>query len=284
MVSSVRSILVWLITWIVLVSSNQVIPNARAQPYIEKNDIPDGVVLRLEKFLSFEGQALPFHIQGWRWHLLSLQRDSIRLSELARKLGPSMNGNEETSSLKKAVDHVLFNFKALQRIENQTFFPWMREKLTNKKLVGDAEGAFSIVLDSLDKERQKVSEIASMIKNEIEMVQSNGVGKIVDLSKEMAFVTKSIQEKQDRFIVPALSKVVSSREQKAFNNKVLRKLGLLESRIHLVGMHDAVYDNRFGNEVEKQNFEAEIPGVAKMMLERWRRTLYQPQVGMLDEF
>jgi hypothetical protein len=267
------------------VSSNHiVIPNARAQPFAEKSDIPESAVMQLEKFLSFEDQTLPFHIQGWRWHLLSLQRDSARLSEFAVKMGSSFNGKDRSTSLKKAVEHVLFNFKALQRIENQTFFPWMREKLMNKKLVGDVAGAFSVVLDSLDEERQKVSEIASMIRNEVELVENNGVGKLVDLSKEMAHITKSIQEKQDRFIVPALSKVVSSREQKAFNNKVLRKLGLLESRIHLVGMHDAVHDKRFGNDVEKQNFEAEIPSVAKMMINRWRRTLYQPQAGMLDEF
>jgi hypothetical protein len=49
-------------------------------------------------------------------------------------------------------------------------------------------------------------------------------------------------------------------------------------------MHDAVYDKRFGNDAEKRNFESEIPSVAKLMINRWRRTLYQPQAGMLDEF
>jgi hypothetical protein len=68
--------------------------------------------------------------------------------------------------------------------------------------------------------------------------------------------------------------------QKSFNSKVLRQLGLLESRLHLVGMHDAVWES--GIEVEKMKFEEEIPFVARMMIERWRQSLYIPKAGALD--
>ena len=64
-------------------------------------------------------------------------------------------------------------------------------------------------------------------------------------------------------------------EQKSFNNKVLFNLGVLESRVHLVGMHDAVLESE--SEVEKEKFQKEIPYVARMMIERWRKSLYAPK-------
>ena len=60
----------------------------------------------------------------------------------------------------------------------------------------------------------------------------------------------------------------------------MRNLGLLESRTHLVGMRDAVWES--GAEEEKRSFEAEIPYVARVMIERWRRSLYEPAAGALD--
>ena len=54
----------------------------------------------------------------------------------------------------------------------------------------------------------------------------------------------------------------------------------MESRLHLVGMHDAVWES--GVEEEKSKFENEIPYVARMMIERWRQNLYLPKAGALD--
>ena len=85
---------------------------------------------------------------------------------------------------------------------------------------------------------------------------------------------------QDTLLVPAISKVVSPKTQKSFNNKVLLKLGVLESRVHLVGMHDAVVESGIAD--EKRNFDTEIPYVARMMIERWRHSLYLPKAGALD--
>ena len=84
---------------------------------------------------------------------------------------------------------------------------------------------------------------------------------------------------QEDFIVPAVSRMVSSKVQNSFNNKVLLNLGLLESRVHLVGMHDAVWES--GIEEERRKFEKEIPYVARVMIERWRRSLYDPKASAL---
>ena len=85
---------------------------------------------------------------------------------------------------------------------------------------------------------------------------------------------------QEAFIVPAISRVIPSKVQKSFNSKVLLSLGLLESRLHLVGMRDAVLES--GIEAEKIKFEEEIPYLARMMIEKWRQSLYIPKAGALD--
>lgn len=85
---------------------------------------------------------------------------------------------------------------------------------------------------------------------------------------------------QETLLVPAISVVVPSKSQKSFNNRVLLKLGVLESRVHLVGMHDAVWES--GIESEKAAFQVEIPYVARIMIERWRKSLYNPKAGVLD--
>ena len=85
---------------------------------------------------------------------------------------------------------------------------------------------------------------------------------------------------QETLIVPSVARLVPSGVQKSFNSRVLLNLGLLESRVHLVGMHDAVWESEI--ESEKKQFEKEIPYVAQMMIERWRKSLYIPKAGALD--
>lgn len=283
MIQSLRSIF-WGIVWIAVISSTSSTQNVVIQVLGEKiGTIPDKAIREIENFLQNCSGESTFHIQGWRWHWLSLLRDSVRLNELTRRIGPDYNQDSDALCIRKAVEHVIFNYKALERIENQAFFPWLQNKFSNKNLVGNATEAFYIIINEIDREKQVINQIASNMKTELHQLEHNGVEKLTLLSSELTTLTRSIKEKQDRYIVPALSKIVPSKEQRSFNTKVLRTLGLLESRIHLVGMHDAVYDVRFGNEQEILAFESEIPVVAKKLIGRWKRTLYQPQAGALDE-
>jgi hypothetical protein len=85
---------------------------------------------------------------------------------------------------------------------------------------------------------------------------------------------------EDTFLVPAVGAIVPVREQKSFNNKVLRRLGLLDSRLHLVGMYEAVWED--DNSKEKELFQQAIPGVSRSMIPRWKRKLYQPKTYMME--
>ena len=102
-----------------------------------------------------------FHVQGWRWHTLSLARDLRRLGNLASRLMQDPTNNPEDKTLDKAVYHVIdFNMKALHRIENDLFFPWLREKLTSVDDPTLAE-SFEVVLDDVIKKQQVVSQLSS---------------------------------------------------------------------------------------------------------------------------
>ena len=82
----------------------------------------------------------------------------------------------------------------------------------------------------------------------------------------------------ESLIVPAVSLIVPAKTQKSFSNKVLLSLGILESRLHLVGMHDAIA----GIEEEERKFGEEIPYIARKMIGGWRKSLYVPKAGALD--
>jgi len=87
-------------------------------------------------------------------------------------------------------------------------------------------------------------------------------------------------DQENKFLVPAVAKIVPKKEQKSFNNKVLLELGILESRVHLVGMYDAVVES--GIEKEREMFREFIPVIPRMMIPNWRKKLYNPQAGILD--
>jgi hypothetical protein len=100
-----------------------------------------------------------FHVQGWRWHTLSLARDARRLGNLASSLMQNTTLDTEDKSLEKAVHHVIeFNMKALHRIENKLFFPWLRAQLTSVDDPDLAE-AFSVVLDDIIASHKMVAKV-----------------------------------------------------------------------------------------------------------------------------
>jgi hypothetical protein len=80
----------------------------------------------------------------------------------------------------------------------------------------------------------------------------------------------------NNFLVPAIAQCVPESEQKSFNNKVLKSLGLWDSRMHLVGMHEAVLE--CDNLQEGEIFKQAIPSIPQLMIPRWKRNLYDAKV------
>jgi len=88
-------------------------------------------------------------------------------------------------------------------------------------------------------------------------------------------------QREDSLLVPAVAQLVPESEQKSFNNKVIRNLGIFDSRVHLVGMHEAVW--ALNNENERKLFQEAIPSIPQYLIPRWKRTLYEPTVGALNK-
>lgn len=103
---------------------------------------------------------------------------------------------------------------------------------------------------------------------------------VMEKSASMQSCAKNMMEAEDTLLVPAIAKVVPESEQHSFNNRVLRNLGILDSRLHLVAMYEAIEES--GNTEEKALFEQAIPSIPQMMIPRWKRKLYEPKAGVLD--
>lgn len=100
------------------------------------------------------------------------------------------------------------------------------------------------------------------------------------LSTDLSSRIKANLDREDTFLVPAVAVLVSDSEQRSFNSKVIRNLGIFDSRLHLVGMYEAVQEQ---DETEQRLFREEIPSIPQYMIPRWKRKLYDPQAGLLEE-
>lgn len=280
-----------------------------------------------------------FHIQGWRWHFMSLIRDSKRLERLSSYLANSLldetwDATESTAgldALHRAATYVVnFNMAGLYRIQSGMFLSFLREHLCDNDsfsqyvdeggdddVTAEEIEAFRKVIDTIDDYRIQSENIGrelvstllcTVVVQRAATLKSPTLSTIkhhpqYELAKAVSISTSSQQKKQllddiihssrklvdqlslmrqiqETLIVPAIARVVPPKVQKSFNNRVLLNLGVFESRLHLVGMHDAVWESEL--DAEMKAFESEIPYVARMMIERWRQSLYIPKAGALD--
>ena len=109
-------------------------------------------------------------------------------------------------------------------------------------------------------------------------VRSRAVGDVAADAAAIAESAYSMLQREEAIVVPAVARMVSEAEQKSFNNQVIRKLGIFDSRLHLVGMYEAVVDNQ----AERRLFQRTIPSIPQRMIPRWKRLLYMPRAGALD--
>ena len=238
-----------------------------------------------------------FHVHGWRWHSLSFIRDAKRLERLALqllKLGDDLC-EEEGAMLDKAAEHVIaFNLAGLTNVENDVWFPWLRERLCGDKstetIADEYRRQLGTIIDAVIDEREHIDRLAYAVRDQAKMAsvsaidsskRREAIANVAEMSASLATRFQAMFEMSaERILVPAVALIVSEKDQRAVSNKVIRKLGVLDSRRHLVGMYDAVLDE--GSTKERELFESEMPSLAQAMIPRWRRKLYEPTAGMLD--
>lgn len=124
---------------------------------------------RINQYLDSTESKGKFHVQGWRWHTMSLVREAGRLQKLALKMQSSPP--EDLTGLRDAADYVVgFNMKGLHKIEKDLFFPWVRGKMTS---VGESDlaKAFGDVMDELESDRKTIEQLgASLVSHLCERV------------------------------------------------------------------------------------------------------------------
>jgi len=126
-------------------------------PSTSATDLDDVV----QQYLQDPDQVRKFHIQGWRWHTMSVAREAERLQKLALRVEQDPDSLE---SLRKAADYVVnFNLKALHRVEKM-FFPWIRKQV-NESRDADAEIKMTLrkVMDDLQQDQKSLATLGESI-------------------------------------------------------------------------------------------------------------------------
>lgn len=92
-----------------------------------------------------------FKIQGWRWHTMSLIREAERLERALRRRIPNtsfVKGDYQT-----VVDYIVdFNMRGLHKIQDNLFFPWIREQIS-ALAPKSVSVAFGVVMNQLESQR-----------------------------------------------------------------------------------------------------------------------------------
>lgn len=261
-------------------------PSATTLSPSYEEDIRKFLASKRSELKSSSSLLEQFHIQGWRWHTKSLARDAGRLHRLALKTDV-----KTAETLKDASDFVIgFNMMGLHNVEATLFFPWMKEKLVGGfQEKSDLSTGFSSAMDVLETDRRTVAKLGETISKrahlacdtkESDSCRSDAIVEVANYSAELQNLVQRMISIEDNLLVPAVGAIVPVKEQKSFNNKVLRKLGLLNSRLHLVGMYETVWEDN--DSKEKELFQQAIPGISRNMIPRWKRKLYQPKTYMME--
>lgn len=80
-------------------------------------------------------------------------------------------------------------------------------------------------------------------------------------------------------IIPIVARLVGPKQQKALVSRVIKSIGLSDLRTHLVAMHEAVMESKDKHEIAV--FHQKVDFITRMMIPRWKHSLYDPQTRFL---
>jgi hypothetical protein len=218
-----------------------------------------------------------FEVHGWRWHTLSTYLDINLLLTYNKQphtvtpgskegLKGSEVGREIEGGREKLRDYILdFNLATLTRIEGKVFYPWLRE--LNRKDAAEVGPLFNDAVEYLEAARDRIVHLTTSVSG-----SSLSSARFQAALSEVSDIISFKRRVADAVVVPAVVNSSTPSSQKRLNNRILRKLGVLDSRLHLVAMHEAVRTIE-GEEGEREIklWEIKIPWAARGMVGRWRK-------------
>lgn len=89
---------------------------------------------------------------------------------------------------------------------------------------------------------------------------------------------QTMLQTEESLLIPLVAHYIPPSTQSRLNQRVLATLGVWDSRLHLVGMHQTIQHDK----QEMARFQQEIPYLARSMIGRWKRLLYDPRVAALE--
>ena len=220
--------------------------------------IKDGPVPKAER---------EFRINGWRWHTKAVIRDLKRFEAVVRmgQKEAALTPTELTDQMARCHSFLCnFNWAALMRVERDIFYPWIRDILPEQSRA---------LANEFTRSHITAKDLSQRLGREVELVRRanpDSFKRVLSTIKEMHTCLERSQKLQETVFVPFIAAYVPVKEQEVFNRRVIQKLGLLESQIHLVGMLEAIA----GNSIEASLFEEQIPRVVQAAIPVWRRTVY----------
>ncbi|CAN0400504.1 unnamed protein product [Ascophyllum nodosum] len=235
-----------------------------------------------------------FVINGWRWHTKVVLRDIVRFrrvvllaADAAAERGTSTKKSKgKDREVQEAVEKVAKSYKfvwsfsvaKLHNTEQALFFPWLRELLPSKVLP---------YLEEFDREREAIVRVGKKMGQLVEEARKASLAKTspraallkcAHLSEDLEEKVARLSRSQESMIVPFTAAYVDGNEQWKFNEKVVLSLGLVDSQVFLVAMHDTLKPDK----EEFKVFRLEVPKFARALIPTWRRLLYSPRAGCLE--
>ncbi|CAN0339823.1 unnamed protein product [Ectocarpus sp. 6 AP-2014] len=230
-----------------------------------------------------------FHVNGWRWHSRAVLRDIARFRRAAllaaEATGGADGGGEKGAA---AVERVAkcygfmwtFSVTKLHNTETSLFFPWLRDLVPKEVLPP---------LSEFDREREGVVRIGKKIGQFVAEAERASASKssspraallrCAELAEELEAKAARLARVQEAAIVPVTAAYATSKQQWKFNDKVIFSLGLVDAQVFLVAMHDAIKSDR----EEFNKFRKNVPKFARALIPTWRRVLYLPRAGCLED-
>ena len=156
-----------------------------------------------------------------------------------------------------------FSWKALMRVEKEIFYPWLRDILPIQSTALANE--FTIMHELARKLSDRLITECTKVKH----WDSTSYDKPLLTIQEMQLALNRSRKFQENVYVPFIASHIETREQEIFNRRVIRKLGVLESQIHLVGMRECITDNKN----ERKMFRQQIPKMVQTMIPADRKSV-----------
>ena len=214
-----------------------------------------------------------FIINGWRWHTASVIRDLNRFELVIKECQHSnLPATEAIKRLEECYNFAIgFNWKGCMRVERELFFPWLQTLLPKE---------LNYLFTDLYYKHDNIKKLSTELKYQCSIIDTdiNAYMRATLLLGDLKDIALFIQNVQVNTFIPYISAYVNKREQEAFNNRVINRLGLLDSQIHLVSMIEAIK----GDRKEEELFKKQIPFIVRKLLPVWRTNFYRPKSVCLE--